>query len=186
MTRVHVSCQWSVVSGREEKRREEKRAARVVEGTGSPCRATCRTGRLRPWLQSVAGSIHPYYGSDNLDASLLMIPLIGFLPPTDERVRATVELIQEELMVDGFVLRYHPNGSTDVDGLPPGEGSISAFFILAGRLLVSDGTACGSARAFPAFTNCWQQYRPAFGRIRCQKAPAGWQSSASLRSRRTH
>ena len=64
-----------------------------------------------------------YYGSDNLDASLLMIPLVGFLPPTDERVRRTVELIQKELVVDGFVLRYHPDGSAHVDGLPPGEGS---------------------------------------------------------------
>jgi GH15 family glucan-1,4-alpha-glucosidase len=69
------------------------------------------------------GAFTQYYGSDNLDASLLMIPLVGFLPPTDERVRATVELIQEELMVDGFVLRYHPDGSAAVDGLPPGEGS---------------------------------------------------------------
>ena len=52
-----------------------------------------------------------------------MIPLVGFLPPSDERVRATVELIQKELVVDGFVLRYHPDGSAHVDGLPPGEGS---------------------------------------------------------------
>ena len=64
-----------------------------------------------------------FYGSDNLDASLLMIPLVGFLPPGDERVTATVELIQKELLVDGFVLRYHPDGSAHVDGLPPGEGS---------------------------------------------------------------
>jgi len=64
-----------------------------------------------------------FYGSDNLDASLLMIPLVGFLAPGDERVRATVELIQKELLVDGFVLRYHPDGSAHVDGLPPGEGS---------------------------------------------------------------
>jgi GH15 family glucan-1,4-alpha-glucosidase len=64
-----------------------------------------------------------FYGSDNLDASLLMMPLVGFLPPTDERVIKTVELIQKELIVDGFVLRYHPDSSAHVDGLPPGEGS---------------------------------------------------------------
>ncbi len=64
-----------------------------------------------------------YYGSENLDASLLMIPLVGFLPPTDQRVLTTVELIQKELVVDGFVLRYHPDKSVHVDGLPPGEGS---------------------------------------------------------------
>jgi GH15 family glucan-1,4-alpha-glucosidase len=64
-----------------------------------------------------------YYGSDKLDASLLMVPLVGFLPATDERVRSTVELIAQELVVDGFVQRYHPEKSASVDGLPPGEGS---------------------------------------------------------------
>jgi GH15 family glucan-1,4-alpha-glucosidase len=68
-------------------------------------------------------SFTQYYGANNLDASLLMIPLVGFLPADDERVTATIELIQKELVVDGFVLRYHPDGSADVDGLPPGEGS---------------------------------------------------------------
>jgi GH15 family glucan-1,4-alpha-glucosidase len=60
------------------------------------------------------------YGSSNLDASLLMMPLVGFLPPTDERVQGTVAAIQRELTSDGFVARY--SGQTAVDGLPPGEG----------------------------------------------------------------
>jgi GH15 family glucan-1,4-alpha-glucosidase len=64
-----------------------------------------------------------FYGSDKLDAALLMIPLVGFLPATDERVSSTVELIAKELVVDGFVQRYHPEQSASVDGLPPGEGS---------------------------------------------------------------
>jgi GH15 family glucan-1,4-alpha-glucosidase len=64
-----------------------------------------------------------FYGSEKLDASVLMIPLVGFLPATDERVRSTIELIEKELVVDGYVQRYHPETSTDVDGLPPGEGS---------------------------------------------------------------
>ncbi|MBV9489948.1 MAG: glycoside hydrolase family 15 protein, partial [Verrucomicrobia bacterium] len=64
-----------------------------------------------------------YYGADQLDASLLMVPLVGFLPVSDERVRNTVDRIRDELMVDGFVLRYAPGGSASVDGLPPGEGS---------------------------------------------------------------
>jgi GH15 family glucan-1,4-alpha-glucosidase len=64
-----------------------------------------------------------YYGSDRLDAAVLMIPLVGFLPATDERVRSTIELIEKELVFDGFVQRYHPGKSTDVDGLPPGEGA---------------------------------------------------------------
>jgi GH15 family glucan-1,4-alpha-glucosidase len=60
------------------------------------------------------------YGSSNLDASLLMIPLVGFLPATDERVRGTVAAIQRELTLDGFVLRYSTAEVTD--GLPAGEG----------------------------------------------------------------
>ncbi|MDQ3769086.1 MAG: glycoside hydrolase family 15 protein [Actinomycetota bacterium] len=61
------------------------------------------------------------YGSKELDAALLMIPLVGFLPAEDPRVHSTVEAIERELLVDGLVLRYR----TDVaqDGLPPGEGA---------------------------------------------------------------
>ncbi|HEY2303804.1 MAG TPA: glycoside hydrolase family 15 protein [Acidimicrobiales bacterium] len=62
-----------------------------------------------------------YYGSEDLDASVLMIPLVGFLPIDDPRVVATVEAIQRELIVNGFVQRYH--NSTGVDGLPGSEGA---------------------------------------------------------------
>ena len=61
------------------------------------------------------------YGSDALDASLLMMPLTGFLPVTDERVRGTIEAIERELVQDGFVLRYRPQ-EENVDGLPGREG----------------------------------------------------------------
>ena len=60
------------------------------------------------------------YGSSNLDAALLMMPLVGFLPATDERMRGTVDAIQTGLTTDGFVVRY--NTDEKVDGLPPGEG----------------------------------------------------------------
>jgi GH15 family glucan-1,4-alpha-glucosidase len=65
-----------------------------------------------------------YYGSQELDASLLMIPLVHFLPATDPRMKGTIEAIKRELMVDGFVMRY-PTEMTD-DGLPPGEGAFLA------------------------------------------------------------
>jgi GH15 family glucan-1,4-alpha-glucosidase len=61
-----------------------------------------------------------YYGARELDASLLMMPLVGFLPPEDPRVRGTVEAIERELLRDGFVMRYPT--TPEVDGLPPGEG----------------------------------------------------------------
>jgi len=60
------------------------------------------------------------YGSSALDASLLIVPLVGFLPADDPRVTATVEAIQRELTEDGLVQRYRPE-RTD-DGLPGGEG----------------------------------------------------------------
>jgi GH15 family glucan-1,4-alpha-glucosidase len=62
-----------------------------------------------------------YYGSEALDASLLVMPLIGFLPANDPRVVGTVEAIERELMQDGFVLRYLPE-QENVDGLPGTEG----------------------------------------------------------------
>ncbi|MEO8557658.1 MAG: glycoside hydrolase family 15 protein [Rhodospirillales bacterium] len=74
-----------------------------------------------------------HYGGKALDASTLLIPLVGFLPPTDKRVIGTVEAIQRELMADGFVLRY-PTEKTR-DGLPPGEGAfLMCSFWLADNL----------------------------------------------------
>src|SRR5262250_3016366 len=61
-----------------------------------------------------------FYGGKELDASLLMIPLVGFLSPDDPRVRGTIAAIQSDLVRDGFVARYNPK--EEVDGLPPGEG----------------------------------------------------------------
>ena len=61
------------------------------------------------------------YGADELDAAVLLMPLVGFLPATDPRVVSTVDAIRRELTVDGLVLRYRPEES-GVDGLPAGEG----------------------------------------------------------------
>ena len=52
------------------------------------------------------GSFVQSYGSKELDASLLLLPTVGFLPPTDPRVRGTVEAVERRLFVDGFLLRY--------------------------------------------------------------------------------
>jgi GH15 family glucan-1,4-alpha-glucosidase len=61
------------------------------------------------------------FGSDAVDASVLMMPLVGFLPAQDERFRNTIAAIERELMEDGLVLRYRPEEKR-VDGLPGGEG----------------------------------------------------------------
>jgi len=69
------------------------------------------------------GAFVQFYGSDRLDASLLLIPLVGFLKADDPRVVGTVDAIQRELLRDGFVERYRADEeNTGVDGLPPGEG----------------------------------------------------------------
>ena len=67
-----------------------------------------------------------YYGSDELDASILMMPLFGFLPPTDRRVVSTIEAIQRELVEDGLVLRYRTSDAGEVDGLSGREGAFLA------------------------------------------------------------
>jgi GH15 family glucan-1,4-alpha-glucosidase len=79
------------------------------------------------------------YGSKRLDASLLLIPLVGFLPATDARIRGTLRAIEQRLLIDGeFVLRYEPENAGD--GLPAGEGVFLACsfwlvdnYILQGR-----------------------------------------------------
>src|SRR5579859_2308544 len=76
------------------------------------------------------------YGSPYLDASLLLIPQVGFLPPDDARVRGTIEAIERDLIVDGLVLRYATQ--TEVDELPAGEGTfLPCSFWLADALILS-------------------------------------------------
>ena len=61
-----------------------------------------------------------YYGSQELDAAVLMLPIVGFLPGTDERVTGTIDALRDELGHDGFISRYS-TAATD-DGLPGSEG----------------------------------------------------------------
>jgi GH15 family glucan-1,4-alpha-glucosidase len=79
------------------------------------------------------------YGSDRMDASLLLLAIVGFLPPKDVRIRNTVREVEKRLMLDGLVLRYET--ASGVDGLPPGEGAFLACsfwlvdnYVLQGRI----------------------------------------------------
>ncbi len=79
-----------------------------------------------------------YYGGEALDAGLLFMALTGFLAIDDPRMKSTIQAIERELMVDGYLLRYSP--APEVDGLPPGEGAFMAcsfwlcdVYKLAGR-----------------------------------------------------
>src|SRR5262249_19286362 len=69
------------------------------------------------------GAFTQHYGADTLDASTLMIPLVGFLPASDPRVVGTVAAIERDLMVDGFVRAADPRRGGD--GLPVGEAGIA-------------------------------------------------------------
>lgn len=93
----------------------------------------CRCG-----FDSEQGSFVRSYGSRDLDASLLLLPTVGFLPPEDPRVRGTVEAIERKLLVDGLVMRY--DTKVTGDGVAPGEGVFLACsfwlvdaYVLLGR-----------------------------------------------------
>ena len=89
------------------------------------------------------GTFTQYYGSTGLDAALLLIPRVGFLPPDDPRVVGTVDAVQRELCEDGFVLRYRTDADPTsehgtVDGLPGSEGAfIACSFWLADALALT-------------------------------------------------
>jgi GH15 family glucan-1,4-alpha-glucosidase len=101
-------------------------------------RAEIRDDVCRNGIDPQRGCFVQAYGSSELDASLLLLPAIGFLPPEDLRVRATVEAIEQKLVVNGLVQRYD-TGRVD-DGLPAGEGAFLACsfwladaYVLLGR-----------------------------------------------------
>jgi GH15 family glucan-1,4-alpha-glucosidase len=120
------------------------RAVKIVERFGHP-------GDSAKW-QAVRDEIHAqvceagfdrglnsfvqYYGSKDPDASLLMLPLVGFLPATDPRIRGTIDFIQRRLLHDGFVRRYPTESG--VDALPSGEGAfLICTFWLADNLALT-------------------------------------------------
>jgi GH15 family glucan-1,4-alpha-glucosidase len=81
------------------------------------------------------GSFVQAYGSKALDASLLLLPVVGFLPPSDPRIVGTVRAIERRLVVDGLVFRYD-TGKTE-DGLPPSEGAfLACSFWLVDNLIL--------------------------------------------------
>jgi len=89
------------------------------------------------------GTFVQSFGSKQLDASLLLLPSVGFLPVSDPRMEATIAAIERQLLRDGFVMRYDTQ-ETD-DGLPPGEGAFLAcsfwlvdVYILQGRVADAD------------------------------------------------
>ena len=162
------------------------RAVRAVEDV-RPRRPGRAVARLRPTrctarcceqgFDAERNTFTQYYGSKALDASTLMIPLVGFLPPGDPRVAGTVEAIERELVVDGFVTRYDSSGG--VDGLPAGEGVfLPCSFWLADNLGMI-GRRDEARRAVRAPARAPQRRRAALGGVRpghpahARQLPAG-------------
>jgi GH15 family glucan-1,4-alpha-glucosidase len=88
-------------------------------------------------FNSTVGAFTQYYGAATLDASVLLMPLVGFLPATDSRVVSTVAAIERGLMVDGFVMRYDTQSGKD--GLTPGEGAfLACSFWYVDNLVLQD------------------------------------------------
>jgi GH15 family glucan-1,4-alpha-glucosidase len=89
------------------------------------------------------GTFTQFYGSRGLDAALLLLPRLGFLPPDDPRVLGTIDAVRKEIVEDGFVLRYRPDADPDsdtgtVDGLPGSEGAfLACSFWLADALALT-------------------------------------------------
>src|SRR5690606_27159440 len=119
------------------------RGVKTIEEFGMPgdverwrrLRAQIHEEVCREGFNPDVNSFTQYYGSQDPDASLLMLPLVGFLPAHDPRIVGTVEYIQRRLKRDGFIDRYVTR--PDVDGLPPGEGAfLLCTFWLADNLVL--------------------------------------------------
>lgn len=101
-------------------------------------RARIHANVCRHGFDTKLGTFVQSYGAQALDASLLLIALVGFLPPQDPRIRSTVEAVERKLLREGLVMRYDSHSGTD--GLPPGEGAFLACsfwlvdnYVLLGR-----------------------------------------------------
>ena len=151
---------WEVRSGREHFVHSKVMAWVAVDRGISAIRRFAKEGPLDRWellreairadimergYDPTLGHFVRAYGETELDASLLMLPLVGFIPAEDDRMRRTIEAIERELMVDGFLLRYRTDQAPD--GLPPGEGAfLMCTFWLADCLSLlgrrADAEAC--------------------------------------------
>lgn len=106
------------------------RAVRAVEDHGldgpvdrwRALRARIHAEVLERGFDRRRGTFTQFYGSEGLDAALLLIPRVGFLPWRDPRVVGTVDAVRRELTDDGLVLRYRVDADGGVDGLPGAEG----------------------------------------------------------------
>ena len=132
---------------RAQRRGARARRPRSTAGARSATRCTTRSAALG--FDPELGAFTQSYGSKRLDASLLMMPLVGFLPADDPRVVGTVAAIERDLVQDGLVERYRADGeNVAVDGLPPGEGTFLPCSFWLVQVLALQGRLDEAERLF--------------------------------------
>ena len=132
------------------------RASRAPDSTAAPEGALEESGApdsqadiCKKGMDKKRGCFVQAYGSEAMDASLLLLPLVGFLPASDKRIKATVREIEKRLIHKGLVRRYETG--TGVDGLPPGEGAfLACSFWLADNYRPDGPPRRGHAAVQPA------------------------------------
>ena len=129
--------------------------------------SVCREG-----YNAEKNSFVQYYGGDALDASLLLLPLVGFLPPEDPRIKGTVAAIQRELTVDGLVLRYRTHEARR--WAAAGRGRVPRVQLLAGRQSDPARPQARGARAVRAAAGAVQRCRAAGGGVRSARSAGIW------------
>jgi GH15 family glucan-1,4-alpha-glucosidase len=136
-------------------------------------RETIRAEVLERGFDEELNSFVQSYDSKRVDASLLTIPLYGFLPADDPRVRGTLDAVRRELLVDGFVQRYrHDEEAASIDGLPPGEGAffLCSFWFVDNLILLGElDEACEMFERLLALRNelglLSEEFDPKLGRL---------------------
>ena len=131
----------------------------------------------------VRGTFTQYYGSQELDASTLLMSSLGFLPADDPRVAGTIAAIERELLKDGFVLRYTQLDAASPDPLPPGEGAfLACSFWLVDAYVLADREA--DARALSRTSHrTRERRRSARGGIRSAAKASSGKFPASVLAR---
>jgi GH15 family glucan-1,4-alpha-glucosidase len=126
------------------------------------------------------------YGSAQLDASLMLLPMVGFLPPEDPRIRGTLAAVQRELLADGFLLRYRSEGK--MEGLPVGEGTFLPCSFWLVDALALDGRRDEAAQLFERLLRLRndvgllaEEYDPRTGRL-LGNFPQAWSHVALINS----
>lgn len=134
---------WRAPEAARHKRQRERWKAIAAEIHADICEKGIDVGR---------GCFVQAYGSHRLDAALLQLPIVGFLPATDPRIRATIAEIERHLIVDGLVVRYETSGG--VDGLPQGEGVFlpCSFWLVDNYVLM--GRRADAVKLFERLLTC--------------------------------